>query len=47
VLLASGESVIAVAERLGHDNDANLALSTHGHLLPDLEDRTRRAVDSA
>ncbi|HEY1971333.1 MAG TPA: site-specific integrase [Pseudonocardia sp.] len=46
VLLAAGESVIAVAERLGHDN-ANLVLSTYGHLMPDLEDRTRRAVDEA
>jgi integrase len=46
VLLAAGESVVAVAERLGHDN-ANLVLSTYGHLMPDSEDRTRRAVDSA
>jgi hypothetical protein len=45
VLLAAGESVIAVAERLGHDN-ANLVLSTTG-LLPNLEDRTRKAVDAA
>lgn len=46
VLLAAGESVVAVAERLGHDN-ANLVLSTYGHLMPDSEDRTRRAVDRA
>jgi integrase len=46
VFLAAGESVIAVAERLGHDN-ANLVLSTYGHPLPNLEDRTRKAVDSA
>lgn len=46
VLLAAGESVIAVAERLGHDN-ANLVLSTYGHLLPDSEDQTRKAVDAA
>lgn len=46
VLLAAGESVVAVAERLGHDN-ATLVLSTYGHLLPNLEDRTRRAVDEA
>lgn len=45
-LLAAGESVIAVAERLGHDN-AELVLSTYGHLLPNLEDRTRKAVDAA
>ncbi len=46
VLLAAGESVIAVAERLGHEN-ANLVLSTYGHLMPDSEDRTRKAVDEA
>jgi len=46
VLLAAGESVIAVAERLGHEN-ATLVLTTYGHLLPDSEDRTRRAVDHA
>ena len=44
VLLAAGESVVAVAERLGHENAA-LVLSTYGHLMPDSEDRTRRAVD--
>jgi integrase len=46
VLLAAGESVVAVAERLGHEN-ATLVLTTYGHLLPDSEERTRRAVDSA
>ncbi|MCW2960259.1 MAG: integrase family protein [Thermoleophilia bacterium] len=46
VLLAAGESVIAVAERLGHEN-ATLVLSTYGHLMPDSEDRTRRAIDEA
>lgn len=47
VLLAAGESVVAVAERLGHDN-AELVLSTYGHLLPHLlEDRTRKAIDAA
>jgi integrase len=46
VLLAAGESVIAVAERLGHEN-ATLVLTTYGHLLPDSEDRTRRAIDDA
>jgi hypothetical protein len=38
--------VIAVAERLGHHN-ASLVLSTYGHLMPDSEDRTRRAIDTA
>ena len=46
ILLAQGESVVAVAERLGHHN-ASLVLSTYGHLMPDSEDRTRRAIDSA
>ena len=46
VLLAAGESVVAVAERLGHDN-ATLVLTTYGHLMPDSEDRTRMAVDEA
>ncbi|WP_207386836.1 hypothetical protein [Frankia sp. Cppng1_Ct_nod] len=46
VLFAAGESVIAVAERLGHGNAA-LALSIYGRLMPDSEDRTRKAVDSA
>jgi len=43
VLLAAGESVVAVAERLGHDN-ASLVLSTYGHLLPDQEERNRTAI---
>jgi hypothetical protein len=45
-LLAAGESVVAVAERLGHEN-ATLVLKTYGHLMPDSEDRTRRAIDAA
>lgn len=46
VLLAAGESVVAVAERLGHQN-ATLVLSVYGHLVPGSEDRTRKAVDAA
>ncbi len=46
VLLHAGESVIAVAERLGHKN-ANLVLSTYGHLMPDSEERTRKALEAA
>jgi hypothetical protein len=46
VLLAGGESVIAVAERLGHD-DASMVLRVYGHLMPDSEDRTRRVVNNA
>ena len=47
MLLAQGESVVAVAERLGHHN-AGLVLSTYGHLMPDSA-RTGPAapVDSA
>jgi integrase len=46
VLLMQGESVIVVAERLGHEN-ASLVLSTYGHLMPDSEERTRKAIDDA
>lgn len=46
VLLFAGESVVAVAERLGHQN-ATLVLKTYGHLLPDSEERTRKALESA
>jgi integrase len=46
VFLAAGEFVVAVAERLGHEN-ATLVLKTYGHLMPDSEDRTRRAIDTA
>jgi integrase len=46
VLLAAGESVVAVAERLGHKN-ASLVLSTYGHLMPGSEERTRKALDGA
>lgn len=46
ILLAAGESVVAVSERLGHETAA-LVLSTYGHLLPDSEDRTRRAIEAA
>jgi integrase len=46
VLLAAGESVVAVAERLGHE-DAQLVLSTYGHLMTDSAGRTRRALDAA
>jgi integrase len=46
VLLAGGESVVAVAERLGHD-DASMVLKVYGHLMPDSEDRTRKIIDAA
>ena len=46
VLLAAGEPVVAVAERLGHE-DASLVLSTYGQLMPDSDDRRRSAIDAA
>ncbi len=46
VLLDAGKSVVTVAARLGH-KDAQLVLTTYGHLMPSSEDRTRKAVDSA
>ena len=46
VLLLAGESVIAVAERLRHEN-ATLVLSRYGHLMPESEDRTRYSLDDA
>ena len=45
LLLDAGESVVAVAERLG-DTPA-MVLKVYGHLMPDSEDRTRRAIDDA
>ncbi|MGH3965083.1 MAG: tyrosine-type recombinase/integrase [Pseudonocardiaceae bacterium] len=47
ILLAAGESVVAVAERLGHSDGGALVLSTYGHLLPGADDRTRKAIDAA
>jgi integrase len=46
VLLAGGESVVTVAELLGHD-DATLVLTTYGHLMPGSEERSRRVLDEA
>ena len=46
LLLAAGESVIAVAEYLGH-KDATLVLKTYGHLVQGREDHMRRAIDLA
>jgi integrase len=45
VLLAGGESVHAVAERLG--DTAQMALTVYGHVMPDREETTRRVVDAA
>jgi integrase len=43
-LIRSGESVKTVQARLGHKS-AVVTLDTYGHLWPDSEDRTRKAVD--
>jgi integrase len=45
VLLDAGESVHAVAERIG--DTPEMVLKVYGHLMPDREDNTRRAVDAA
>lgn len=46
LLIAAGESVKAVSERLGHTNAA-MTLNTYSHIFPDSEEKTRRAVDDA
>jgi integrase len=45
VLLDAGESVHAVAERLG--DKPGMVLSVYGHMMPGREDTTRKAVDAA
>ena len=45
VLLDAGESVIVVADSLG--DTPQMVLSTYGHLIGDVADRTRKAVDAA
>ncbi|WP_326644731.1 tyrosine-type recombinase/integrase [Streptosporangium sp. NBC_01755] len=46
MLIAGGESVKVVSERLGHTN-ATMTLNVYSHLFPDSEDRTRKAIDTA
>jgi integrase len=46
LLIASGASVKVVQARLGHKS-AMETLDTYGHLWPDSEDQTRKAVDEA
>lgn len=46
VLLARGVPVNVVARYMGHA-DATLVISTYGHLMPDAEDVTRKALDGA
>lgn len=43
-LIASGQSVKVVSERLGHTNAA-MTLNRYSHLWPDDSDRTRQAID--
>jgi len=44
VLLDAGESIKAGSEYLGH-SDPGFTLRTYTHLLPNSEQRTRRAID--
>jgi integrase len=44
LLIRSGASIKVVQRRLGHAS-AKTTLDTYGHLFPDEDDRTRRAVD--
>lgn len=46
LLIAGGESVKVVSERLGHTNAA-MTLNTYSHLFPDTEEKTRKAIDAA
>jgi len=45
ILLDAGESVHAVSERIG--DRPEMVLRIYGHLMPNREDTTRRAVDAA
>jgi integrase len=44
--IRSGASVNAIQVRLGHSS-AKTTLDVYGHLFPDEEDRTRRAIEDA
>lgn len=46
MLIAAGESVKVVSERLGHTNAA-MTLNVYSHLFPESEEQTRAAVDRA
>lgn len=46
VLIAAGQSVKVVSDRLGH-SDASMTLNVYSHLWPADEDKTRQAVDQA
>lgn len=46
VLLDSGENIKALAEYLGH-SDPGFTLRTYTHLMPNSQDRARRAINAA
>ncbi|MFH9073225.1 tyrosine-type recombinase/integrase [Streptomyces alboflavus] len=46
VLLDAGENIKALAEYLGH-SDPGFTLRTYTHLMPNSQDRARRAIDAA
>ena len=46
-LISSGIDVRTVAEFLGHSDGGALVLKTYSHLMPDAEDKTRKALDAA
>ncbi|MBW1604731.1 site-specific integrase [Streptomyces sp. JJ66] len=46
VLLDAGENIKALAEYLGH-TDPGFTLRTYTHLMPNSQDRARKAIDSA
>jgi hypothetical protein len=45
MLLAAGESVVTVANRLGHANPG-VTLATYSHIIEAHEERTRKALES-
>lgn len=46
-LIAAGVDVRTVAEYLGHSDGGALVLKTYSHLMPDSEERARKALDAA
>jgi integrase len=46
VLLDAGENIKALAEYLGH-SDPGFTLRTYTHLMPNSQDRARKAIDAA
>lgn len=46
-LISSGVDVRTAAGNLGHNDGGALVLKTYSHLMPDSEDRTRKAIEAA